>query len=45
MIENIAKWILLMVALAVVVIIVSVVVWVVTGIVKWFREERRKRNG
>lgn len=44
MIFTIAKMILIFIALAVAVIVISVVIWVVQGIIRWFRKERRK-NG
>ena len=44
MIMTIAKWVLIMVLLAVLIIIVSVVVWAVKELVRWVRPERRRRR-
>lgn len=44
MILTIAKMILIFVALVFVVIVVSTVIWVLQAIIRWIREERRKRN-
>lgn len=44
MIFTIAKMILVFFLLAVLIIIISVVVWAVKEIVRWVRNERRKRR-
>ncbi len=45
MIMTIAKWVLIMVLLAVLIIIISVVVWAAKEIIRWVRKERGKRHG
>lgn len=43
MILTIAKMILIFVALAVAVIVVSTVIWVLQGVIRWIRKERRRK--
>lgn len=44
MILTVAKWILIMVALAFVVTVAVIVIGIVVAIIRWFRERRKHGN-